>query len=99
MVLNTNKRKLSKRHGALGVEAYRDMGILPAALRNYLLRLGWSHGDDEIISIEQAVAWFDLDGVGKSPARFDISRAPVTENREVIGIVSFTDLVRKGMNI
>ena len=66
--------KLSKRHGALGVEAYRDMGILPAALRNYLLRLGWSHGDDEIISIEQAVAWFDLDGVGKSPARFDISR-------------------------
>ncbi|NIA67309.1 glutamate--tRNA ligase [Pelagibius litoralis] len=63
--------KLSKRHGALGVEAYRDMGYLPAALRNYLLRLGWGHGDDEIISGEQAVAWFDLDGVGKSPARFD----------------------------
>ena len=66
--------KLSKRHGALGVEAYRDMGILPAALRYYLLRLGWSHGDDEIIETEQAVAWFDLDGVGKSPARFDIPR-------------------------
>ncbi len=66
--------KLSKRHGALGVEAYRDMGILPAALRNYLLRLGWSHGDEEIIDSEQAIAWFDLDGVGKSAARFDIPR-------------------------
>ena len=66
--------KLSKRHGALGVEAYRDMGILPAALRNYLLRLGWSHGDDEIIETGQAIAWFDLEGVGKSPASFDIPR-------------------------
>jgi glutamyl-tRNA synthetase len=63
--------KLSKRHGALGVEAYRDMGYLPEAMRNYLLRLGWSHGDDEIISTEQAIRWFDLDGLGKSPARFD----------------------------
>lgn len=66
--------KLSKRHGALGVEAYRDMGILPAAMRNYLLRLGWSHGDDEIISTEQAIAWFDLDGVGRAPARFDTAK-------------------------
>jgi glutamyl-tRNA synthetase len=63
--------KLSKRHGALGVEAYREMGYLPEALRNYLLRLGWSHGDDEIIATEQAIRWFDLDGLGKSPARFD----------------------------
>ena len=63
--------KLSKRHGALGVEAYRDMGYLPEALRNYLLRLGWSHGDDEIISTVQAIEWFDLDALGKSPARFD----------------------------
>ncbi|SOB87014.1 glutamyl-tRNA synthetase [Sphingomonas guangdongensis] len=64
--------KLSKRHGALGVDAYRDeLGILPEALFNYLLRLGWGHGDDEIISRDQAIAWFDLDGVGKSPARFD----------------------------
>jgi glutamyl-tRNA synthetase len=63
--------KLSKRHGALGVEAYRDMGYLPEAMRNYLLRLGWSHGDDEIISTGQAIEWFDLDGLGKSPARFD----------------------------
>jgi len=66
--------KLSKRHGALGVEAYRDMGYLPEALRNYLLRLGWSHGDAEIISTEQAVEWFDLDAVGKAAARFDFAK-------------------------
>lgn len=66
--------KLSKRHGALGVEAYRDMGYLPEAMRNYLLRLGWSHGDDEIISTEQAVAWFGLEAVGRSPARFDFAK-------------------------
>jgi glutamyl-tRNA synthetase len=66
--------KLSKRHGALGVEAYRDMGFLPAALRNYLLRLGWGHGDDEIISTEQAIEWFDLAGVGRSPSRFDTAK-------------------------
>ncbi|MCB9957262.1 MAG: glutamate--tRNA ligase [Rhodospirillaceae bacterium] len=66
--------KLSKRHGALGVEAYRDMGYLPEAMRNYLLRLGWAHGDDEIISTEQAIAWFDLPEVGKSAARFDFAK-------------------------
>jgi len=67
--------KLSKRHGALGVDAYRDeLGILPEALSNYLLRLGWGHGDDEIISREQAIQWFDLDGVGKSPSRFDLKK-------------------------
>jgi glutamyl-tRNA synthetase len=63
--------KLSKRHGALGVEAYRAMGYLPAALRNYLVRLGWSHGDAEIMSTEQMIEWFDLDAIGRSPARFD----------------------------
>ncbi len=66
--------KLSKRHGAVGAEAYRDMGFLPEAMQNYLLRLGWGHGDDEIISREQAIAWFDLDGIGKSPARFDLDK-------------------------
>jgi glutamyl-tRNA synthetase len=66
--------KLSKRHGALGVEAYRDMGYLPETLRNYLLRLGWSHGDDEIISTEQAVNWFDLGGLGKSPSQLDLAK-------------------------
>lgn len=66
--------KLSKRHGALGTEAYADMGYLPAAMRNYLLRLGWSHGDEEIISTEQAIEWFGLDHVGRSPARFDFAK-------------------------
>jgi glutamyl-tRNA synthetase len=67
--------KLSKRHGALGVDAYRDeLGFLPEAVSNYLLRLGWGHGDDEIISREQATDWFDLDHVGKSPSRFDFKK-------------------------
>ncbi len=66
--------KLSKRHGALGVEAYRAMGYLPAALRNYLARLGWSHGDEEIFSTEQLVEWFDLNGLGKSASRFDFAK-------------------------
>jgi glutamyl-tRNA synthetase len=66
--------KLSKRHGALAVDAYRELGYLPEALRNYLLRLGWSHGDDEIISTEQAIAWFDIDAIGRAPARFDFAK-------------------------
>ena len=66
--------KLSKRHGALGVEAYRDMGYLPEAMRNYLARLGWSHGDDEFFTTEQAIAWFGLDSIGKSAARFDFAK-------------------------
>ena len=66
--------KMSKRHGAVGIDAYRALGYLPKALRNYLLRLGWSHGDDEIISTEQAVVWFDLDAVGRAPARFDFAK-------------------------
>jgi glutamyl-tRNA synthetase len=66
--------KLSKRHGALGVEVYRELGYLPEALRNYLLRLGWSHGDEEIISTEQAIAWFDVGAVGRAPARFDFAK-------------------------
>ncbi len=66
--------KLSKRHGALGVEAYRDMGYLPVAMRNYLARLGWSHGDNEFFSTEQAIEWFTLEKIGKSPARFDFAK-------------------------
>ncbi len=66
--------KLSKRHGALGVEAYRDMGYLAETMCNYLLRLGWGHGDDEIITRDQAIEWFDLGGVVKSPARFDLAK-------------------------
>lgn len=66
--------KLSKRHGALGVDAYRDMGYLPEAVRNYLCRLGWSHGDDEIFSTTQAIEWFSLDGINKSASRFDFQK-------------------------
>lgn len=66
--------KLSKRHGALGVDAYRDMGFLPEALRNYLLRLGWGHGDEEIIPTEKAIEWFDLANVGRAASRFDMDK-------------------------
>ncbi len=66
--------KLSKRHGALGVDAYRALGYLPVALRNYLVRLGWSHGDQEIFSTEEMVAAFDLPQIGRSPARFDFAK-------------------------
>ncbi len=66
--------KLSKRHGALSIEAYRQKGYLPEAMQNYLLRLGWSHGDEEIISTNQAIKWFDLGSIGKSPAGFDIDK-------------------------
>jgi glutamyl-tRNA synthetase len=66
--------KMSKRHGALGVDAYRAMGYLPAAMRNYLVRLGWSHGNDEIFSTEQMIAWFGLEALGRSPARFDFAK-------------------------
>jgi len=66
--------KLSKRHGALGVDAYRAMGYLPAAMRNYLVRLGWSHGDQEIFTTEEMVAAFDLAHIGRSPARFDFAK-------------------------
>ena len=66
--------KLSKRHGALGVDAYRALGYLPAALRNYLVRLGWSHGDQEIFSTEEMIAAFDLSGIGRSAARFDFAK-------------------------
>ena len=66
--------KLSKRHGALGVDAYRAMGYLPAALRNYLARLGWSHGDKEFFTTEELIAAFDLGSVGRSPSRFDYAK-------------------------
>ena len=74
MILGPDGAKLSKRHGALAVEAYRDMGYLPEAMRSYLLRLGWSHGDDETISTAQAIEWFNLENIGKSPARMDFKK-------------------------
>ena len=75
LIHGSDGAKLSKRHGAMGVDAYRDeLGLLPEAVDNYLLRLGWGHGDDEIISREQAIEWFDLPQVGKSPSRFDFKK-------------------------
>ncbi len=74
LIHGSDGAKLSKRHGALGVEAYRAMGYLPEALRNYLVRLGWSHGDDEIIPTAKLIEWFDVDGIGKSAARFDFAK-------------------------
>ncbi|MGA1185962.1 MAG: glutamate--tRNA ligase [Candidatus Puniceispirillaceae bacterium] len=74
LIHGSDGAKLSKRHGALGVDAYRDMGFLPDAMINYLLRLGWGHGDTEFFSREQAIALFSLDNVGKSPARFDLEK-------------------------
>ena len=71
LILGPDGSKMSKRHGAASVEEYREMGYLPEAMRNYLLRLGWSHGDDELISDKQAKEWFNLEHVQKSPARFD----------------------------
>ena len=74
LIYGPDGTKMSKRHGAVGIDAYRDLGYLPEAMRNYLLRLGWSHGDDEIISTDRAIAWFDLDAVGRAPARFDFAK-------------------------
>ena len=75
LIHGSDGAKLSKRHGALGVDAYRDaMGMLPEAVDNYLLKLGWGHGDDEFISRNEAVLWFDLDGIGRGPARFDLKK-------------------------
>ncbi|UNE54761.1 glutamate--tRNA ligase [Bartonella machadoae] len=74
LIHGENGAKLSKRHGALSVDAYRTMGYLPAALRNYLVRLGWSHGDDELMSIEDMISWFDIDDINKGAARFDFKK-------------------------
>jgi glutamyl-tRNA synthetase len=74
LIHGSDGKKLSKRHGALGAESYRDEGFLPEAMRNYLLRLGWGHGDDEFIPTEKAIEWFNLEGIGKSPARFDTDK-------------------------
>ena len=87
--------KLSKRHGALGVDAYRAMGYLPAAMRNYLVRLGWAHGDQETFSTEEMIAAFDLAAIGRSPARFDFAKLAnlnghyirATPDAELIGML------------
>jgi glutamyl-tRNA synthetase len=85
-------KKLSKRHGALGVEEYAAMGYPPAAMRNYLARLGWSHGDDELFSDAEAKEWFDLTGIGKSPARLDFKKLEHVASHH-IGAMADDDLV------
>jgi len=76
-------RKLSKRHGALGVGEYRRLGYLPEAMRNYLARLGWGHGDAEVFSTEQAIDWFDLPGITRAPARFDLKKLDHVSGRHI----------------
>jgi len=106
--------KLSKRHGALGVDAYRDLGYLPEAINNYLLRLGWSHGNDEIISRDEAISWFNLESIGKSPARMDFKKLgnvnshyiKNTDNQRLFDLISEQDSLKdskaeilKGMDL
>jgi glutamyl-tRNA synthetase len=91
-------KKLSKRHGATAVDEYRDvLGYLPEAMRNYLLRLGWSHGDDEIIPDEKAIAWFDLDGLNKAPARLDFAKLD-SVNKHYMALADDERLFRLWMN-
>jgi glutamyl-tRNA synthetase len=100
--------KLSKRHGALGVEAYRAMGYLPVALRNYLVRLGWAHGDAEILSTEEMIDLFDLEGIGRSPSRFDYGKLEnlnghyirQTPDDELVGhVVALLDHIPEGARL
>jgi glutamyl-tRNA synthetase len=93
LILGPDGAKLSKRHGAPAVSDYRDRGYLPEAVRNYLLRLCWSHGDDEIIPTEQAIKWFDFDGIGKSPARFDFTKLN-SVNAHYMGITPDAELAK-----
>ncbi len=100
LIHNSEGQKLSKRSGDVGINHYKDLGILPDAMFNYLLRLGWSHGDDEVISVDQAIEWFDLKHVGKSPSRLDINKLISINstyirkhsNREIELILKNTDL-------
>jgi glutamyl-tRNA synthetase len=93
LIHGSDGAKLSKRHGALGVEAYRAMGYLPEAVLNYLARLGWSHGDDEIFTMDQAAAWFDLDAINKAPSRLDLAKLE-NLNGHYIRHTADADLVR-----
>ncbi len=93
LIHGSDGAKLSKRHGALSVMEYQNMGFLPEAVNNYLLRLGWSHGDDEIISQDDAISWFDLSAVGKSPARFDMDKLTAM-NSHYIGAASDDTIIK-----
>lgn len=100
-------KKLSKRHGALGIDAYQKMGYLPEALCNYLLRLGWSHGDDEIISRNQAIEWFNIESIGKSPSRLDFKKLDhvnnhylkLTDNTKLVNLIAEEESKQNQENI
>ncbi|MCZ2158444.1 glutamate--tRNA ligase [Bartonella sp. 220] len=98
LIHGENGAKLSKRHGALGVDAYRTMGYLPAALRNYLVRLGWSHGNDELMSLEDMISWFDIDDINKGAARFDLKKLDAI-NGHYIRTSNDQDLFDAALNI
>lgn len=98
LIHGENGAKLSKRHGALGVDAYRNMGYLPAALRNYLVRLGWSHGNDELMSIEDMISWFDIDDINKGAARFDLKKLDAI-NGHYIRMSNDQDLFNSALHI
>ena len=83
LIHGSDGAKLSKRHGALGVEAYREMGYLPVALRNYLVRLGWSHGDDEIMSTQDMISWFDVKDINKGASRFDFDKLAAVNGHHI----------------
>ena len=92
LIHGTDGAKLSKRHGALGIESYKERGFLIEAMLNYLMRLGWSHGDEEIISIEKAINWFELEAIGKSPAKFDLDKLN-SLNSHYINLLSDTQII------
>ncbi len=101
LIFGEDGKKLSKRHGATGTTEYQKLGYTPAGMRNYLARLGWSHGDDEFFNTTQAISWFDLKGINKSPARFDFKKldsingkhiATLEENDLLKNIEEFTKL-------
>ena len=93
LILGSDGSKMSKRHGAIDVEEYKTKGILPNALINYMLRLGWSHGDDEIISLENAIKWFSLEKIGKSPAKFDNEKL-ISVNSHYIKVLNNDEIVK-----
>ena len=93
LIHGSDGSKLSKRHGALGIEAYNEQGFLVNTMFNYLLRLGWSHGDEEIISIENAIKWFNIESIGKSPAKFDIERLN-SLNSHYINVMGDSEVIK-----
>jgi glutamyl-tRNA synthetase len=93
LIHGSDGSKMSKRHGAIDVEEYKTKGILPDALINYMLRLGWSHGDDEIISLENAIKWFSLKKIGRSPAKFDNEKL-ISVNSHYIKVLNNDEIVK-----